>query len=145
MACGVEQKCSERYTALLRVYAIAFAAVVIGFAAAAVFWLGVIALILPAVISALMLWAVITLPEMYAARTTYIRHRDWFLLRKGLLWHRSILVPRRQIQYVSLRRNPLERLFGLTTLVFMTAGGRVYLHGVEHDEAERLRRLLERS
>ena len=145
MACGVEQKCSERYTTLVRVYIIAAGVALTACAAMLVVVYGAIAIILPSVSAAAVLWAAVSLPEMYTSRLVYIRHRDWLMVQRGLLWHRSILLPRRQIQYVRLRRGPVERLFGLSSLVFMTSGGRVRVCGLEPQDAERLRRLMERG
>jgi len=145
MACGVEQKCSGRYTGLIRMYLIIAAAAAAGLSAVGAVRYGITAMLLPAALSAVLLWAVIVLPDMYAERLTYTRHRDWLMVQRGILWRQTILIPRRQIQYVRLKRGPVERLFRLATLVFMTPGGRVCMHGLEPDDAERLRRLMERS
>lgn len=145
MACGVPQKCAEKYISLVRFYLIAFSLLPIS----AVVWVlmrfGMAAAIIPAAFSAVSGWAIFCLPEMYADSMSYTRHRDWLLVEKGLLWRRSVLVPRRQIQYVRLRRGPLERLFGLCGIVLITSGGRVCLNGLLPEEGARLRELMERG
>ena len=43
-------------------------------------------------------------------------------VRRGLLWHVEVLVPRSRVQHLDVERGPLERHFGLATLVVHTAG-----------------------
>ena len=43
-------------------------------------------------------------------------------MRYGILFHEERLVPVRRMQHVDLTRGPIERLFGLATLVVFTAG-----------------------
>lgn len=145
MACGVLQKCSGRYAGLVRVYISIPVVPAAALAIAAAIKIGPVGILLPALTAAAGFWAVCLLPGQYADSVGYTRHRDWLKVERGLLWHQQILIPRRQIQYVRLRQDPLERLFGLNTLVFMTPGGRVCLRGLEKDEAEHLRRLMERG
>jgi uncharacterized protein len=45
-----------------------------------------------------------------------------FHLRRGWLWRTEVLVPRSRVQHLDLERGPLERHFGLATLVVHTAG-----------------------
>jgi len=43
-------------------------------------------------------------------------------VRRGVLWHVEVLVPRSRVQHLDVERGPLERHFGLATLVVHTAG-----------------------
>jgi uncharacterized protein len=43
-------------------------------------------------------------------------------VRHGLLWRTEVLVPRSRVQHLDIERGPLERQFGLATLVVHTAG-----------------------
>jgi membrane protein YdbS with pleckstrin-like domain len=43
-------------------------------------------------------------------------------VRRGLLWQVEVLVPRSRVQHLDIERGPLERHFGLATLVVHTAG-----------------------
>mgnify|MGYP001247140453 CR=1 FL=1 len=43
-------------------------------------------------------------------------------VRRGLIWHTEVLVPRSRVQHLDVERGPLERQFGLATLVVHTAG-----------------------
>ncbi|KAA2284627.1 PH domain-containing protein [Arenimonas fontis] len=47
-------------------------------------------------------------------------------VRRGLFWHSEILVPRSRVQHLDIERGPLERQFGLATLVVHTAGTRMH-------------------
>lgn len=82
------------------------------------------------------------------------RHTRWrldpdgFSLRKGRMWHSEIRVPVNRVQHLDLRRGPLERRYGLSTLSIHTAGTRdsaVNVGGLAHEDAERLRDLLARQ
>jgi membrane protein YdbS with pleckstrin-like domain len=43
-------------------------------------------------------------------------------VRRGLLWRTEVLVPRSRVQHLDIERGPLERHFGLATLIVHTAG-----------------------
>ena len=82
------------------------------------------------------------------------RHSEWslddagFTLRRGRLWRRETRVPQSRVQHLDLRRGPLQRHFGLSTLVIHTAGTRhsaVTVSGLAADDAERLRDTLARQ
>jgi uncharacterized protein len=44
-------------------------------------------------------------------------------LQRGILWVERTLVPLARIQHVDTRQGPLQRRFGLSTVVFFTAAG----------------------
>jgi len=70
-----------------------------------------------------------------------------YALRSGRLWRRETFVPRSRVQHMDLQRGPIERRFGLSTLVVHTAGSRhsaVTTRGLDADEAEWLRDQLAR-
>lgn len=71
-----------------------------------------------------------------------------FTLRRGHLWRRETRVPQSRVQHLDLRRGPLQRRFGLATLVIHTAGTRhseVVVRGLDGEDAERLRDTLARQ
>lgn len=73
---------------------------------------------------------------------------DGFALRRGRLWQNETRVPATRVQHLDLKRGPLERRFGLSTLVIHTAGTRhsaVGVAGLDADDAERLRDHLARQ
>ena len=46
-------------------------------------------------------------------------------VRRGIVWQSEVLVPRTRVQHLDLERGPIERRFGLATLVVHTAGTRL--------------------
>ena len=80
-------------------------------------------------------------PRNYRAWGYRLEHRV-LLIRQGV-WFRSIkLLPLPRLQHVDVKRGPLQRHFGLATLVLHTAGthaASIEVPGVEADEAVRLR------
>ena len=45
-------------------------------------------------------------------------------VRRGRLWRKEILVPRSRVQHLDIERGPIERRYGLATLIVHTAGTR---------------------
>lgn len=73
-----------------------------------------------------------------------LRHSD-FLLRSGVIWKRVVSVPFARIQHVDSHAGPLERTFGVASLVIHTAGsqmGAVSIPGLPAERAEALRDYL---
>ena len=78
--------------------------------------------------------AVAVLPALFFyvwARARW-RRTQWRLdagglrVRRGVVWHSEVLVPRSRVQHLDLERGPIERRFGLATLVVHTAGTRLH-------------------
>lgn len=79
--------------------------------------------------------------------THWLLDDDGFGLRRGRMWHSETRVPASRVQHLDIRRGPLERRFGLSTLLIHTAGTRqhtVTVPGLDADDAERLRDQLAR-
>ncbi len=80
------------------------------------------------------------------------KHASWRLLplvleiRRGVVFRHVVSVPRARVQHTDVERGPIERRFGLATLVVYTAGhddSEIRLSGLEHGVALALRdRLL---
>jgi membrane protein YdbS with pleckstrin-like domain len=63
-------------------------------------------------------------------------------IRTGLMFQRTRLLPLPRLQHVDLERGPLERHFGLASLVLHTAGthsANITIPGLDANEAARLR------
>lgn len=71
-----------------------------------------------------------------SALMAWIQHRRWLStawrldarglqVRRGRMFHREILVPRSRVQHLDLERGPIERRYGLATIVVHTAGTRL--------------------
>ena len=66
-------------------------------------------------------------------------------IRRGVYWRQVIHVPRSRVQHTDVSQGPIERTFGLGTLVIYTAGtdhARVDLPGLEHATALQIRDYL---
>lgn len=63
-------------------------------------------------------------------------------IRRGVWWRQAVSVPRSRVQHTDVTQGPLERSFGLGTLVLYTAGtdhSKVELPGLAYDDASALR------
>lgn len=60
------------------------------------------------------------------SRTAWKLDERGLQVRRGLLWRSELLVPRTRVQHLDLERGPIERRYGLATLIVHTAGTRLY-------------------
>lgn len=76
------------------------------------------------------------------------RHAFWRIdasgmrIRRGVVWRSIVSIPRSRVQHTDVRQGPVERAFGLATLVVHTAGtehASIALSGVAHDTALAIR------
>lgn len=89
----------------------------------------------------------------WLANRRYLRTRwrldgSGFGLRRGRLWYSETRVPASRVQHIDIRRGPIERALGLSTLLIHTAGTRnsaVSVSGLDSRDAEHLRDHLARQ
>lgn len=62
-------------------------------------------------------------PGMRWRRWRYEIRPDEVDLQRGIFWISRTLVPLARIQHVDTRQGPLQRRFGLSTVIFYTAAG----------------------
>jgi membrane protein YdbS with pleckstrin-like domain len=90
-------------------------------------------------------WFVARVPlRRYAARG-YSVEADRLRVVRGLFWRKDTVVPFGRVQHIDVERGPVERHYGLATLVVHTAGthnASVSLPGIGEDEALRLREAI---
>ena len=87
-------------------------------------------------------WAAERWPALQYAHIGYQLDEDGLLVRHGVLWQTFTHVPRSRVQHTDVSQGPLERRYGLGTLVVYTAGtdhARVALPGLAHEVARALR------
>ncbi|MCA8963082.1 MAG: PH domain-containing protein, partial [Planctomycetes bacterium] len=75
-------------------------------------------------------------------RTSYRVGALGLEIRRGVLWRSVINVPTSRVQHTDVARGPIERLYGLATLVVHTAGtvnATIHLAGLDAARALRLR------
>jgi membrane protein YdbS with pleckstrin-like domain len=66
-------------------------------------------------------------------------------IHRGVYWRVVINVPRSRVQHIDVSQGPIERRFGLGTLIIYTAGidhAKVELEGLEHGRALAIREHL---
>ena len=76
-------------------------------------------------LAALVLFTVLTvvMPDLRWRRWRYEIREDEVDLQRGIVWVSRTLVPLARIQHVDTQSGPLQRRFGLATVVFYTAAG----------------------
>lgn len=98
---------------------------------------------LPLAFAVAFLWRVALLPRQVRA-ICYAERAEDFLLRRGIFFQRTVVVPYGRMQYVDLTVGPLERALGLCSLKLHTAapGTDAGLPGLPAAEGARLREHL---
>ncbi len=152
IADGVVRSLDPRHVTLERTAGrIATACVSAGLAIAAA--IAVLVATLPPWLDLLLVagWAVLTIamgwwlhrwPEVTHRHASYMVDGEGIEIRRGVFWRAILRVPRSRVQHTDVTQGPLERRYGLGTLVIYTAGtahSRVDLAGLEHGTALRIR------
>ena len=101
-------------------------------------------------------WPLLAAVAALAVLGAWFGHRRWravawnlddlgLRVRRGVCWQTEVLVPRTRVQHLDLERGPIERNFGLASLIVHTAGTRTHalrLSGLAENEAAELRNAL---
>ena len=98
--------------------------------------------LVPGAILLLGLVVAVWLPRRRWRAWGYIEGEDELDIRHGRLVQVRTMVPFGRVQHIDISEGPVERRFGLATLILHTAGTRgsaVPLPGLAHDEAEAMR------
>lgn len=107
-----------------------------GVLASAAFWLAGVALLA---------WFTYRWPVIDYNHASYRLDELGIEIRRGVLWRTIVNIPRSRIQHTDVSQGPLERRYGLGTLVVYTAGtdyARVSLSGLHHVTALHIREHL---
>ena len=105
-------------------------------------------IVLPAVwlvFVVLLAWQSYAWPPRAYEHTSYRVDDQGIEIRTGVFWRVVINVPRSRVQHIDVSQGPVERRYGLGTLVIYTAGtehAKVDLEGLEHGRALRIREHL---
>ena len=73
-----------------------------------------------------------------------LREHD-LLLRKGVFWQKTIIVPFNRVQHIETHRNPFERKLTLASLKLFTAGGMgadLEINGLNVERASKIRQFI---
>ena len=87
-------------------------------------------------------WLAHRWPVVEHRHSSYRVDDEGIQIRRGVFWRHVIDVPRNRVQHTDVSQGPVERMFGLGTLVIFTAGtehARVTLGGLDHAVALRIR------
>jgi membrane protein YdbS with pleckstrin-like domain len=90
-------------------------------------------------------WHLQRWPAIAYRHTSYRVDDRGIEIRRGVYWRSIVNVPRSRVQHTDVSQGPLERGYGLGTLVVHTAGtdhARVHLSGLDHAIALRIREHL---
>ena len=101
--------------------------------------------ILWATLALLGVWQAYRWPPRSYAHTFYRVDEQGIEIRRGVHWRTVINVPRSRVQHIDVTQGPVQRRFGLGTLIIYTAGtdhARVELGGLEHGRALAIREHL---
>jgi membrane protein YdbS with pleckstrin-like domain len=93
-------------------------------------------------IGGFLVWMTVRWPEISYRHTFYRVDPHGIEIRRGVLWRRTISVPKSRVQHTDVSQGPLQRRYGLGTLVIYTAGtdhAKVELSGLSHARAMRIR------
>lgn len=94
---------------------------------------------------ALLAWTLHVWPRLEFERTSY-RVSPWGLeIARGVLWRSVTAVPRSRVQHTDVSQGPVQRRYGVATLVVHTAGAhdsQVNLAGLRREQAFLLRDFL---
>ena len=95
--------------------------------------------------NALLLWHSLRWPALEYRHASYRVDDEGIEIRRGVLWRTVTNVPRSRVQHTDVSQGPLERRYGLGTLVVYTAGtdhAKVVLQGLAHEVALEIREHL---
>jgi len=87
-------------------------------------------------------WWLQVWPAISYRYASYIVDASGMEIREGVVWRTVTNVPRSRVQHTDVSQGPLERRFGVATLVIHTAGtdaAVVSLHGLTHETALAIR------
>ena len=87
-------------------------------------------------------WLLYRWPPLHYRHTSYTLDAQGIEIRTGVYWRTVLAVPRSRVQHIDVSQGPIERSYGLGTLVIYTAGtahSQVSLAGLDHQVALLLR------
>jgi membrane protein YdbS with pleckstrin-like domain len=99
-------------------------------------------LAVPLIMLALGLAATLVIPRRRYRRWGYCEGEDELEIRHGMLVRVRTIVPFGRVQHIDVAQGPIQRPFGLATLILHTAGTQgaaVPLPGLVHADAEAMR------
>ena len=93
----------------------------------------------------LLCWTAAFWPRIEYRHTRYLVSELGLEIRKGVVWRSRVNVPRSRIQHTDVSQGPIQRRYGIATLVVHTAGtesSQVEVSGLPLDTAHAIRDFL---
>ena len=151
IADGIERQLDPRWIPFQRILAaiptvmvagVSFVFVISLWAASGILFLGLLLLPVWAAVMATFAWQLQRWPALAYRFSSYRVDQAGIEIRQGVYWRTITTVPRSRVQHTDVSQGPLERRFGLGTLVIYTAGtahSKVNVPGLAFDVARRIR------
>ena len=151
IADGVTRQLDPRWIPLRRIHnaiffvvlsMASFVGVIVLWVASRVLVAGLLLLPVWAVVMAAIAWQLYRWPPISYRHASYCLDGEGFEIARGVYWRTITNVPRSRVQHTDVSQGPLERRYGLGTLVVHTAGtmhSQVTLSGLEFTVARQIR------
>jgi uncharacterized protein len=151
IADGIERHLDPRWIPCQRIVAaiptvivagLSFLFVISLWVSSGIFLLGLFLLPVWAAVMAAFAWQLQRWPALAYRFSSYRVDQAGIEIRQGVYWRTITIVPRSRVQHTDVSQGPLERRFGLGTLVIYTAGtthSKVNVSGLAFDVARRVR------
>jgi uncharacterized protein len=151
IADGIERQLDPRWIPVQRILAAIPTMIVAGvsfvflmylWAASGILLLGLLLLPVWATLMAALAWQLQRWPAISYRFSSYRVDQAGIEIRHGVYWRTITNLPRSRVQHTDVSQGPLERRYGLGTLVVYTAGtahSRVTVSGLDFDVARRIR------
>ncbi|HVQ12412.1 MAG TPA: PH domain-containing protein [Vicinamibacterales bacterium] len=151
IADGIERQLDPRWIPVQRILSAILTVIIAGvsfvcamslWAASGILLLGLLLLPVWAMLMAALAWQLQRWPAVSYRFSSYRVDQAGIEIRQGVYWRIITNVPRSRVQHTDVSQGPLERRFGLGTLVIYTAGtshSRVNVSGLAFDVARRIR------
>ena len=91
-----------------------------------------------AALAVLVGWFIVVLPPLALRFRRHEIRSTAVFIQRGFLTRRRAIVPLARVQFVTSRRGPIERKFGLGTVVLQTAAGSEFIAFLDDDELDGL-------
>ncbi|MDR1565651.1 MAG: PH domain-containing protein [Oscillospiraceae bacterium] len=135
--------CSCKYITLWRVLLVVPALAIIAISVLAAWFIGWSAIIIPIFTLPILVFLWIKYIPLEIKSKIYRLSPRILHIESGVIVKRHLRIPRSNIQYLGLRRTPVHRFMGLSTVEIMLGAGVVRIYGIAEEDAESLRRQME--
>lgn len=141
MRVEITNRCSEKYTLLLRLYCGMLAFIALCASVSLSLWHLTAAAMAAGVLCGVMCGVLAVVPFWFG-RISYIRSGASLKVEKGWLFRRTLIVNRSDIRCSEIRNGPLQRRLGVCTVIFFTGGRKVRLRGISLGDGKLLNRVM---